>query len=325
VNGGAAASLWKSARIDKTATVIRKIFQIILWLAAGAYVVVGVLAITGVLGNAREADSLGRAYAVFGSMILMIGAMAAVATFLANKWPGWLFVALLVLCVGLPVGFFGAFWIDMEKGEVHRRQFQEEVRSGRYAFGNQPALLAVAQAVSANDHDAIRAAAKAVPDLQAPGRDGTTLLCWAVRETWQRPQLVESVRTLLSLGADPNLRTAIGNRSRWPTPCTALLAFSRACSRPAEIRMLATNSADRSFSRTGTWVITKTISVRGSICCWIAAPTSTPRCPKANRNLPVIPYCSIAREWGLMIAARTRMRCICSNAARIRIASPVMK
>jgi hypothetical protein len=161
--------------------VIRKIFQIILWLAAGAHVVVGVLAITGVLGSAREADSLGRAYAVFGSMILMIGAMAAVATFLANKWPGWLIVALLVLCVGLPVGFFGAFWIDMEKGEVHRRQFQEEVRSGRYAFGNQPALLAVAQAVSANDHDAIRAAAKAVPDLQAPGRDGTTLLCfWSV-------------------------------------------------------------------------------------------------------------------------------------------------
>lgn len=138
MNGGAAASLWKSSRADKTATVIRKIFQIILWLAAGTYVVVGVLAITGVLGNAREADSLGRAYAVFGSMILMIGAMAAAATFLANKWPGWLFVALLVLCVGLPVGFFGAFWIDMEKGEVHRRQFQEEVRSGRYALAISP-------------------------------------------------------------------------------------------------------------------------------------------------------------------------------------------
>jgi hypothetical protein len=26
----------------------------------------------------------------------------------------------------------------------------------------------------------------------------------AARETWQRPQLVDSVRTLLSLGADPN-------------------------------------------------------------------------------------------------------------------------
>jgi len=184
--------------------VIRKIFQIVLWLAAGAYAVVGVLAITGALGSAREADSLRHAYIVFGSMILIIGATAAFVTFLANKWVGFLFVAPLILCLGLPVGFFGAFWIDMEKGEVHRRQMEESVRSGRYAFGNQPALLAVAQAISANAQDAIRAAAKAVPDLQAPGRDGTTLLCWAVRETWQRPQLVDSVKTLLSLGADPN-------------------------------------------------------------------------------------------------------------------------
>ena len=199
-----AASLCKSSRADKTATVIRKIFQIILWLAAGAYGVVGVLAITGALGSAREANSLGRAYAVFGSMILIIGAMAAIATFFANKWRGWLIVAPLILCLALPIVLFAAFWIDMEKGEVHRRQFEEEVRSGRHAFGDQPALLAVAQAISANNQDAIRAAAKAVPDLQAPGRDGTTLLCWAVRETWQRPQLVEAVKTLLSLGANPN-------------------------------------------------------------------------------------------------------------------------
>ena len=67
-------------------------------------------------------------------------------------------------------------------------------------------LLAVAAGCKKqpNDQDAIRATAKAVPDLQASGRDGTTLLCWAVRETWQRPQLVDSVKTLLSLGADPN-------------------------------------------------------------------------------------------------------------------------
>ncbi|PYJ92514.1 MAG: hypothetical protein DME62_12430 [Verrucomicrobia bacterium] len=192
---------------------IRKIFQIVLWLAAGAYAVVGVLAITGALGSAREADSLRHAYIVFGSMILIIGATAAFVTFLANKWVGFLFVAPLILCLGLPVGFFGAFWIDMEKGEVHRRQMEEEVRSGRYAFGDQPALLAVAQAISANDQDAIRAAAKAVPDLQAPGRDGTTLLYFAVTQSWQRP----------------------------------LLAFWRACSTPAEIRMLATSSAGRSF------------------------------------------------------------------------------
>ena len=99
----------KSSRIDKTATVIRKIFQIVLWLAAGAYAVVGVLAITGALGSAREADSLRHAYIVFGSMILIIGATAALVTFLANKWVGFLFVAPLILCLGLPVGFFGAF------------------------------------------------------------------------------------------------------------------------------------------------------------------------------------------------------------------------
>jgi hypothetical protein len=80
--------LCKSARPDKTATVIWKIFQIVLWLAAAAYAVVGVLAIAGVLGSAREADSLRHAYILFGLMFLMIGAMAAGATFLANKWRG---------------------------------------------------------------------------------------------------------------------------------------------------------------------------------------------------------------------------------------------
>src|SRR5437016_11462448 len=156
------------------------------------------------LGSAREADSLRYAYMVFGLMFLIIGAVSAFVTFLANKSRGWLILAPLILSAGLPLALIAAFWIDMEKGDVHRRQLDEEIRSGRYDFGDQPALLAVAEAISANDQDAIRAAAKAVPDLQAAGRDGTTLLCWAVRETWQRPQLVDSVKTLLSLGADPN-------------------------------------------------------------------------------------------------------------------------
>ena len=191
-------------------TVIWKIFQIVLWLGAAAYAVAGLLAVTGVLGSAREADSLRHAYAVFGSMILIIGVTSAVVTFLANKWRGWLVLAPLILCLGLPIAFFGAFWIEMEKGDVHRRQLEEEMRSGRYDFGNQPALLAVAQAISANDQDAIHAAAKNVPDLQAAGRDGATLLCWAVRQTWQRRELVEAVRTLLSLGADPNYTNGHG-------------------------------------------------------------------------------------------------------------------
>jgi uncharacterized protein len=79
-----------------------------------------------------------------------------------------------------------------------------ELRSGKWDFGDQTALFAVAQAIAGNDPEAIRAAAKALPDLQAPGCDGATLLYFAVTQSWQRPELVEAVRTLLSLGADPN-------------------------------------------------------------------------------------------------------------------------
>ena len=110
----------------------------------------------------------------------------------------------LALVVGGVVWLVVAFIIDMEKGEEHQRQIREEQRSGKWDFGEQPALFAVAHGIVTNDQDAIRAAAKALPDLQAPGRYGTTLLCFAVRQSWQRPELVESVKTLLSLGADPN-------------------------------------------------------------------------------------------------------------------------
>src|SRR6266481_4563108 len=110
----------------------------------------------------------------------------------------------LALAVGGVVWLVVAFIIDMEKGEEHQRQIREEQRSGKWDFGDQPALFAVAQAIVKNDQDAIRAAAKALPDLQVPGRDGATLLYFAVTQSWQRPESVEAVRTLLSLGADPN-------------------------------------------------------------------------------------------------------------------------
>ena len=102
------------------------------------------------------------------------------------------------------VWFFVAFYMSMERGEEHRRQVDAEQRSGKWDFGDQPALFAVAHAIVKNDQDAIRAAAKALPNLQAPGRDGTTLLYFAVTQSWQRPESVEAVKTLLSLGADPN-------------------------------------------------------------------------------------------------------------------------
>ena len=178
---------------------VAKILQVILWLGAAAYVVAGVVTISGAAGQTGHAASLGRAYIFWGSLLLGVGTFAGFATFRGNKYRGG-----LALVSGLLVALYAAFWIDMEKAEVNRRRSDEEVRSGRHHFGEQPALLAVAQAIAANDQDAIRAAAKAVPDLQTPGRDGATLLCWAIRETWQRPELVEAVRTLLSLGANPN-------------------------------------------------------------------------------------------------------------------------
>lgn len=116
---------------------------------------------------------------------------------------GVIAVAVLIAVCGV-AWFFVAFYMDMEKGERHRRQFQAELDSGRWDFGEQPALFAVAQGIVKNDPDAIRAAAKNVPDLQAPGRNGATLLNFAVRQSWQRPESVDAVRTLLSLGADPN-------------------------------------------------------------------------------------------------------------------------
>jgi ankyrin repeat protein len=120
------------------------------------------------------------------------------------KWAIAGIAIVILIPVGAVVWLFAAFFVDMEKGEQHRRKIQAEQESGRWDFGDQPALFAVAQGVVKNDPNTIRAAAKGVSDLQAPGRDGATLLNFAVRQSWQRPESVDAVRTLLSLGADPN-------------------------------------------------------------------------------------------------------------------------
>ena len=127
------------------------------------------------------------------------------------KWAIGVFIVVVLIGVVAVVSLFIVGFISLEKGEQHRRQFQAEQDSGRWDFGDQPALLAVAQGIAKNDPEAIRTAAKGVPDLQAPGRDGATLLNFAVRQSWQRPESVEAIRTLLSLGADPNYTN--GNRN----------------------------------------------------------------------------------------------------------------
>ena len=122
----------------------------------------------------------------------------------AFKWTIGVIAVVILMAVGAVVLLFVAFIVSMERGEKYQRQIRAEQDSGRWVFGGQPALFAVAQGIVKNDPDAIRAAAKSVPDLQAPGRYGATLLNFAVMQSWQRPESVEAVRTLLSLGADPN-------------------------------------------------------------------------------------------------------------------------
>jgi hypothetical protein len=155
------------------------------------------------------------------------------------KWAIGVIAVVMFVAVGAVVWLFVAFFVSMERGEEHRRQFDAELRSGKWDFGDQPALFAVAQGIVKNDPDAIRAAAKAAPDLQAPGRGGATLLNFAVRQSWQRPESVEAVRTLLSLGADPNYTN--GNRNSF--------AMANAqCWTQVEIRILATSLAGPLFS-----------------------------------------------------------------------------
>jgi len=126
-------------------------------LAAGVYGAAGIYTISGALGVPRTADAAGLigAYVVWGLLFLIIGALAAGATLLTNKSRAWFVGAPVILACGLPLALISAFWIDMEKGDFHRRQLDEEMQSGRYAFGDQPTLLAVARAIRANDQDAI--------------------------------------------------------------------------------------------------------------------------------------------------------------------------
>jgi hypothetical protein len=114
-------------------------------------------------------------------------------------------IAILAIVAFLGVvAFFVWFAIAWSRDEARAAQSREDMRSGKWDFGDQPALFAVAQAIVQNDPDGIRAAAKNVPDLNAAGRDGTTLLYFAVKSTWQHEHRVEAVKTLISLGANPN-------------------------------------------------------------------------------------------------------------------------
>lgn len=171
-----------------------KAAQIILSVLAGAYALLGAWNLIQVM---RGLDEGGNFNLIWGAQLLIIAAVAGIATLLARKRKGWFVLACVVVVLGLPVSFFSTVIVAMSRIESRQRAEREKDASGESTFGDQPALYAVAQAIVANDQEAIRAAARNVPDLQA-------LLYFAVRRTWQHAEAVEAVKTLLSLGAKPN-------------------------------------------------------------------------------------------------------------------------
>lgn len=176
--------------------------RIVLWSGAIFLTAFGLLLLSGVLDSSGS-DAAGRGLSqAYGFIIAVIGGAAVVTLGLARFWRGFWIVGLCILA--LPFVLMIVFSILKSFDEARNAQFVEDIHSGRYNFGDQPALRAVAEAISKNDAAAIRAAAKNVPDLNAAGRDGMTLLYFAVSEAVERPELITAVETLLSLGADPN-------------------------------------------------------------------------------------------------------------------------
>ena len=157
------------------------------------------------------------------------------------RWAIGVFAVVVLIAVGAVVSLFIVGFISLEKGEQHRRQLDAEQDSGRWDFGKQPALFAVAQGIVKNDPEAIRAAAKGVPDLQAPARDGATLLNFAVMQSWQRPESVDAIRTLLSLGADPNYVNGNRNSSAMANAGHSSALVLRSMLEGAETRTRATS------------------------------------------------------------------------------------
>lgn len=199
-------------------------FRIVLWSGAVLLTVFGLLMMSGALDGSGS-DAAGRGMSAgIGLIVALIGGAAIAALALARLWRGFFVIGGCILA--LPFVLVAIFTVMKSFDEAHNAQFTADVHSGRYNFGDQPALLGVGEAVSKNDTNAIRAAAKAVTDLNAAGRDGMTLLFFAVNEALERPELVSAVETLLSLGADANYHNDSAN------------SFALAQSVSGEVRLL---------------------------------------------------------------------------------------
>src|SRR5882724_6831046 len=164
--------------------------RIVLWLGAGAL-------------DSSGSDAAGRGLSqAYGMFIALLGGAAVLSLLLTRFWRGFLVIG--GLCLSLPFVLVLLLSIGRSVEERRNDQFTADVHSGPYNFGEHPELLAVAEAIAKNDSNAIRASAKNVRDLNAAGRDGMTLLFFAVNESLERPELASAVETLLAAGVNPN-------------------------------------------------------------------------------------------------------------------------
>ena len=161
------------------------------------------------------------------------------------KWAIGIIAVVVLIGLGAMVLLFVGAFISLEKGEQHRRQFQAELDSGRWDFGDQPALFAIAQGIVKNDLEAIRTAAKGVPDLQAPGRDGATLLDFAVRNRGSGPDQSKQLEPCFRSERTRTTRMVTGTLSRWRTPGIRRHPSSAQCWRQAEMQILAMSLASQ--------------------------------------------------------------------------------
>ncbi|MGZ4983512.1 MAG: ankyrin repeat domain-containing protein [Chthoniobacterales bacterium] len=175
--------------------------RIVLWIGVACFGILAGVMLSGALDHGSDAAGRGLAQ-VFGAGIGIIALAGAAALLLGRFWRGWLIIAGAILA--LPFILIALLSILRSFEEAKNQQYVNDLHSGREDFREQPALLAVAEAIAKNDENAIRAAAKNVPDLNAAGREGKTLLFFAVDQALERPELVKAVEVLLSLGADPN-------------------------------------------------------------------------------------------------------------------------
>ena len=132
-------------------------------------------------------DPAGRSVLWFSVGLIALALVASIAADRvgAHKF-AWMCAAIVPLAA-LPVVY-----------SMGQAMFTERQEFNGTAYWDDPGVLAMASAINEGDTTAMRAAAAGL-DMNTVGREGMTLLVFAIR---RRP---DAVNTVLRLGADPNL------------------------------------------------------------------------------------------------------------------------